>query len=458
MPKRVDHEQRRGEIADAAWRLIAEHGPDAVTLRDVSAALGVAHGAPAHYFAGRAAIVECAFRRALDDLDARVARRAAGLSGVAALHVFCEEVTAHTGTPFARVAASGPGPAAVLAGVTARWRTRLAARFEEGRRAGGIVAPAPDGVLVEQLLALLHGVQALAGPGSGGAGTSPEPGGAGAAPGSGGTGTSPESAGAGAAPGSTGVGAAPGEVVAAFLAGLGGGPADAGVVGWTPPRTVGRGAGLVAGGADGSAGDGPTEDGPTEDGSAACRAGGAASGRATGAPRGEADGFLAFTDVALARTGERLPGTDRAAMALVLNLHRIASSLIYDLESTVHRPAGWSWSAFRLLFTLWVAGGQEAGRAAELCGMSRAAVSSLANTLAAGELVRRTPAAGDRRTVHLSLTDAGTDRLVAAFGTHNRRESEWAALLGADDLAALNTLLVRLARAAHRADWINRRT
>ncbi|WP_226356174.1 TetR family transcriptional regulator [Pseudonocardia sp. ICBG601] len=426
MPKRVDHEQRRGEIADAAWRLIAEHGPDAVTLRDVSAALGVAHGAPAHYFAGRAAIVECAFRRALDDLDARVARRAAGLSGVAALHVFCEEVTAHTGTPFARVAASGPGPAAVLAGVTARWRTRLAARFEEGRRAGGIVAPAPDGVLVEQLLALLHGVQALAEPGSGGAG------------------------------------AAPGEVVAAFLAGLGG-PADAGVVGWTPPRTVGRGAGLVAGGADGSAGDGPTEDGPTEDGSAACRAGGAASGRATGAaaagaPRGEADGFLAFTDVALARTGERLPGTDRAAMALVLNLHRIASSLIYDLESTVHRPAGWSWSAFRLLFTLWVAGGQEAGRAAELCGMSRAAVSSLANTLAAGELVRRTPAAGDRRTVHLSLTDAGTDRLVAAFGTHNRRESEWAALLGADDLAALNTLLVRLARAAHRADWINRRT
>ena len=97
MPKRVDHEQRRGEIADAAWRLIAERGPDAVTLREVSAALGVAHGAPAHYFAGRAAIVECAFRRALDDLDARVARRAAGLSGVAALQVFCEEVTAPPG-------------------------------------------------------------------------------------------------------------------------------------------------------------------------------------------------------------------------------------------------------------------------------------------------------------------------------------------------------------------------
>ncbi|MFG1636443.1 TetR family transcriptional regulator [Pseudonocardia alni] len=424
MPKRVDHEQRRGEIADAAWRLIAERGPDAVTLREVSAALGVAHGAPAHYFAGRAAIVECAFRRALDDLDARVARRAAGLSGVAALHMFCEEVIAHTGTPFARVAASGPGPAAVLAEVTARWRTRLAARIEEGRRAGGIVAPAPDGVLVEQLLALLHGVQALGEPGSGGAGTSPGSGGSGATPGPG------------------GAGAAPGEVVAAFLAGLGGGAARAGTAGpgGDPPAAGARSPGREAvarGGADNSMSS-------VDD-----------SGNGSG---NGADGFLAFTDVALARAGDRLPGTDREAMALVLNLHRIAGSLVYDLESTVHRPAGWSWSAFRLLFTLWVAGGQEAGRAAELCGMSRAAVSSLANTLAAGELVRRTPAAGDRRTVHLSLTDAGTDRLVAAFGTHNRRESEWAALLGADDLAALNTLLVRLARAAHRADWINRRT
>lgn len=170
MPKRVDHEQRRGEIAEAAWRLIAEHGPDGVTLRDVSAALGVAHGAPGHYFAGRAEIVEYAFRWALDGLDARVAQRAAGLTGLPALRVFCDEVTAHTGTPFARVAASGAGPASVLAEVTARWRVRLAARIHEARRAGEIVSPTPDGVLVEQLLALLHGVQALAAPGPGGSG------------------------------------------------------------------------------------------------------------------------------------------------------------------------------------------------------------------------------------------------------------------------------------------------
>ena len=51
-----------------------------------------------------------------------------------------------------------------------------------------------------------------------------------------------------------------------------------------------------------------------------------------------------------------MPEVDRAAMTMVLLLHRVANTVVYDLESTVHRPAGWSWSAFRLLFALWVAG------------------------------------------------------------------------------------------------------
>lgn len=37
-------------------------------------------------------------------------------------------------------------------------------------------------------------------------------------------------------------------------------------------------------------------------------------------------------------------------------LHSVSSALVYDLESGVHRPAGWSWSGFRLLFALWIFG------------------------------------------------------------------------------------------------------
>jgi DNA-binding MarR family transcriptional regulator len=167
--------------------------------------------------------------------------------------------------------------------------------------------------------------------------------------------------------------------------------------------------------------------------------------------------FLSFAEFALDTTARRLPETDRSAMAMVLFLHRIASTVVYDLESTVHRPAGWSWSAFRLLFTLWVSGPQESGRAAELAGMSRAAVSSLTRTLSASGLLSRSPDVHDRRAVVLGLTGAGTEALEAAFRSHNRREAEWAQLLTAAELDTLNTLLAKLARAAHHQDWVSYR-
>jgi len=170
------------------------------------------------------------------------------------------------------------------------------------------------------------------------------------------------------------------------------------------------------------------------------------------------NGFLGFAEVALDRTVERLPGTDRDAMAMVLLLHRVTNTVIYDLESTVHRPAGWSWSAFRLLFALWVAGAQDPSRAAELTGMSRAAVSSLAKTLGAAGLVERTPDATDRRSVILALSESGARRLEATFEAHNRRETEWARLITDDELTVLNRVLTKLADAAQGQGWVSRRS
>jgi DNA-binding MarR family transcriptional regulator len=167
--------------------------------------------------------------------------------------------------------------------------------------------------------------------------------------------------------------------------------------------------------------------------------------------------FLSLAGIAIDETQRRLPETDRSAMAMVLLLTRVASGLVYDLESTVHRPAGWSWSAWRLLFTIWVAGPQESRRAAELSGMSRAAVSSLTNTLSAAGLLDRTPGSADGRSVILALSEKGTAAIEETFLRHNAREAEWARLLDPGDLADLNRLLAKLARAAHTAEWVNRR-
>ena len=166
--------------------------------------------------------------------------------------------------------------------------------------------------------------------------------------------------------------------------------------------------------------------------------------------------FLSFSDIAVQVTHHRLPHVDPAAMQMVLLLHRVTNAMVYDLESTVHRPAGWSWGAFRLLFTVWVSGEVESKKAAKQSGMSRAAVSSLTNTLEASGLMARTPDPADRRGVLLDLTPAGKRSFEQAFLHHNAREQEWASPLTPDELQTFIGLLEKL-NTAGQQDWVNRR-
>jgi AcrR family transcriptional regulator len=50
MPKKVDHQERRTQIADALMRVAAEQGLEAVSLRHVAAEAGVSAGMVQHYF------------------------------------------------------------------------------------------------------------------------------------------------------------------------------------------------------------------------------------------------------------------------------------------------------------------------------------------------------------------------------------------------------------------------
>jgi len=166
--------------------------------------------------------------------------------------------------------------------------------------------------------------------------------------------------------------------------------------------------------------------------------------------------FLSFPDHAVREVAQRLPELDLEAMQVVLLLHRVSSALVYDLESGVHRPAGWSWSGFRLLFALWISGPLDGTTAATLSGMSRAAVSNLAKTLDRDGLVQRAPDAADARAVVLSLTAAGESALRSTFRAHNARETAWTSALEPDERTTLVSLLAKLADAAH-SDWVRRR-
>ena len=77
MPKQVDHEQRRRELAEAVFAVIGTRGFEAVSLRDVAVQAGVSMGTVQHYFPTKQQMLLFALShmraRVLDRLQACVA-------------------------------------------------------------------------------------------------------------------------------------------------------------------------------------------------------------------------------------------------------------------------------------------------------------------------------------------------------------------------------------------------
>ncbi len=76
MPKVVDHEERRAELAAAVWRLASRDGLEAVTLRGVSAEAGWSTGALNHYFGDKESLLLFAFQITADRVGLRLAEAA----------------------------------------------------------------------------------------------------------------------------------------------------------------------------------------------------------------------------------------------------------------------------------------------------------------------------------------------------------------------------------------------
>jgi AcrR family transcriptional regulator len=73
MPKVVDHEQRRRELADAVWRVIRREGIDRASVRTVAAEAGWSPGALRHYFATQSELLAFAMRLVVQRIEGRIA-------------------------------------------------------------------------------------------------------------------------------------------------------------------------------------------------------------------------------------------------------------------------------------------------------------------------------------------------------------------------------------------------
>ena len=92
MPRVVDHEQRRHELAEAAWRVIVKHGLDGTTTRLIARESGYSAGVLAHYFESKDEILLEALRISHDGVDRRIREAVDDLAGFDALRTFCIEV------------------------------------------------------------------------------------------------------------------------------------------------------------------------------------------------------------------------------------------------------------------------------------------------------------------------------------------------------------------------------
>jgi TetR/AcrR family transcriptional repressor of bet genes len=101
VPKIVDPEEKRTEIAYAAWSVIAERGLSAATLRAVAAEAQMSMGAVQHYFDSKEAMLLYACQRMTDLAGSQWSDTSGGGTARARLHAIAQ--TSLTDHPLQRV-------------------------------------------------------------------------------------------------------------------------------------------------------------------------------------------------------------------------------------------------------------------------------------------------------------------------------------------------------------------
>lgn len=177
MPKIVDHDERRLELVDATWRIIARLGIEGATMREIALEAGFANGALKPYFPTKDTLLEFAFSHVFNRTNQRIASATQGKAGLSALRAFCAEVLpldeervneARIVIPFWQKAINDGTKAAIHQASMGEWHAAILGYLADARAAGEISAAIPDAAIADQLLNMMLGAQiaaALAPPG-----------------------------------------------------------------------------------------------------------------------------------------------------------------------------------------------------------------------------------------------------------------------------------------------------
>jgi len=98
MPKVVNHDARRADIAEAVWRVIVRAGINGATIREIADEAGCSTGVLAHYFTSKESLLLFALNYASSRTGERMRKKASKLSGLKALRAVLLEALPLDGT------------------------------------------------------------------------------------------------------------------------------------------------------------------------------------------------------------------------------------------------------------------------------------------------------------------------------------------------------------------------
>jgi AcrR family transcriptional regulator len=171
MPKIVDHDQRRVELVNATWRIIARHGMEGATMREIATEAGFANGALKPYFPTKDDLLTFAFGHVFNQTNRRMEAKTADLAGLEALRAFCHEILpldeeriseARIVIPFWQKALTDPAKTRLHEESMAQWQASLRKYLGQARTAGEISAETPDDQVAGFLMTFVLGAQITA--------------------------------------------------------------------------------------------------------------------------------------------------------------------------------------------------------------------------------------------------------------------------------------------------------
>ena len=150
------------------------------------------------------------------------------------------------------------------------------------------------------------------------------------------------------------------------------------------------------------------------------------------------------------QVNERLAGMgiDFTALAVSSNLFRAESAMRNHLQRQVLDRHQLSWSAFVVLWVVWIWDSLETRQIAEEAGFSKATLTGVLKTLEKRGLALRERSVVDKRLVNVSLTPQGTALMAELFPRFNAQERHLAGILTSDEQTQFAEMLRKIARHA----------